>query len=324
MTRKATILIKVFSKKAAEEVTIGDIIDAFGAADYSEVEAMPGYTEIYNRIRKAKLKLEQIAKKYTQVENQALQCLAALFAERGRYRQPPDVFRETEALIHEYLYPHWGDIQPEYDARCKVIGEWCDVFVSYTNRDSHATNQRYANLVKHEWGRGIDPAVTTSNFIAATIAKYLQQNNLRCFFDYDNLQCGDDIEDEIRKHSSSAVAFVQLLEPQIFVEPAPPKRNWCKEEFEEFSRSQPPRIDEAEAHNRYFFILARGEEIDHILPARQPTPYVQWIEKASRKLHLTLNNYQSDYDGLRIAVRGIAGNILDAHEKIIDAMLSSW
>lgn len=329
MTETVAKLIEVFSQKDAAGVTDNDIVKAFWAEDYSEVEAKPDFAKAFIRIRRAKLKLERIVHYYPQAENQALHCLAELNAERGRYRDLPDSFRETEALIRKGLYPYWGDIQEEFDARCEVLGKWNDVFVSYTNRDAFATNQRYADLVRHEWGRKVDPAETSWNCIASTIAKYLQQNNLRTFYDYKKLKCGDDIEDEIRKHSSSAIALVQLLEPQVFEEPEAPKKNWCKEEFDEFSQSQPPQVSAAATHNRYFFVLARGDNIEDVLPAYRPPHYMTWIDKASRKLHLTLNNYQmdfdrKDFDRLRIKVRKVADQIVDAREKIINAMLASW
>ena len=324
MTDTVTKLINVFSSKAAIAVTKKDIINAFSVLDYSEVEAKPDFAETFERIHRIKLNLDRITTNYLNVKNQALQCLNLLKVKRGRYQQPPDSFFEAEVLIRKSLYPHWGGIQDEYDRRCGVLSRWFDVFVSYTNRDAFATNQSYANLILREWGREVDPASTASNYIASTIAKYLQQNNLRCFYDYNNLKCGDDIEDEIRLHSSSAIALVQLLEPQTFSEPPRAKRNWCIEEFREFSNSSLPCIDRAEAHNRYFFVLARGDEINHILPAICPDSYLEWIDKASRKLYLTLNKFRDDSEGLRRAVRVIADEILDARDKIINAMLDYW
>lgn len=324
MTKTAFALIKVFSRKVAAEVTKNDLIDAFLVDDYLEVEAKAEFAETFARIRKMKLKLERVANNFPQVKNQALHCLDMLHNERGRDRQPPESFWEMDALIRQYLYPNWGGIKGEYDARFKIIGEWFDVFISYTNRDALATNQSYARLVCYEWGCRINPADTPTNYIASTIAKYLRQNNLRSFFDYDNLKCGDVIEDEIRTLSSSSIAFVQLLEPRVFEEPTPPKKNWCNEEFKEFSNSQPPCVERAATHNRFFFVLARGDELEDILPARRPDSYSGWINEASRRLHLALNSYQDDFDALRRDVRGIAYEILDAREKIINSMLSSW
>ena len=116
--------------------------------------------------------------------DQALQCLAELKDRRAESRYLTDEFKIIWALIEKTLYRDWSGLQAEFNLRRQVIEKWNDVFVSYTNRDAVTTNQTYQDLILHEWGAEIDLARDTNNYIARTIAKYLEQNYLRGFIDY--------------------------------------------------------------------------------------------------------------------------------------------
>lgn len=325
MSTQDTLIDLFASSKHCEKISESDITRAFGKVKLAEVQALPDYNDAHARVRKAKRKIEMIAKDHRDNKSdQALQCLAELKVCRAESRYLTEEFKITRDLIEKTLYREWFGLQAEYDLRRQVIEAWNDAFVSYTNRDAVATNQTYKDLILHEWGAEIDPARDTHNYISRTIAKYLEQNYIRGFIDYKQLQCGDDIADEILQHAADSVALVQLLEPTIFQEPPPPKRNWCLEEYNAFTQKDPPKADLAEKHNRCFFVLARGEDISEIIPPGYPPTYQAWIERASREFRLTLNEYPSQFDDLRLAVKDIARQILDAREKLVDAMLTSW
>ena len=166
-----------------------------------------------------------------------LQCLAELKSLRERSTFITEDYTVTRTLIQKALYPSWGKYQEEYTRRRKVIDEWNDVFVSYTNRDAPATNQACKKLIKFEWGKEVDPAGEENNYVARTVAKYLEQTGLRSFIDYSRLKCGDDIGEKIREHSTTSFSLIQLIEPAIFQEPKPPKKNWCLVEFTTFEQS---------------------------------------------------------------------------------------
>ena len=317
-------LIDLFAGKHCNNIGESDITRAFRKNNLADVQALPDYNGTHARVRKAKRKIEIIADGYPDNSDQALQCLAELNECRAESSYLTEEFKIIRDLIEKTLYRNWSGLQAEYDLRRQVIEAWNDVFVSYTNRDAVATNQTYQDLILHEWGAEIDPARDKHNYIARTLAKYLEQNHVRGFIDYQQLQCGDNIPNEIRQHAAESMALVQLLEPAIFQEPPPPKRNWCLEEYNAFTQNDPPKANLATLHNRYFFVLARGGEISEIIPPGYPPVYRAWIERASDDLRLTLNEYPLRFDELRVAVKDIARQILDAREKLVDAMLASW
>ncbi|MFT4927087.1 MAG: hypothetical protein ACI8WB_003193 [Phenylobacterium sp.] len=319
-------LITVFAQQQVSDVAEIDIRRAFGMREMAEVQNQPNYHGAFQRVRAAKLIIERITNGYTGYEDQALQCLAQLNEDRESSIHITDNFQVTEALIEQSCYQHWPDnIQQEYQRRCHVIGHWHNVFISYTNRDACTTNQRYKDLILFEWGEAINPASEASNYIARTLAKYLEQADIHGFIDYKKLQCGDDIEDSIRQHSGNAITLLQLLEPEIFKQPKPPIKNWCHEEFLSFSDVKAPKAALAEAHNNRFFVLARANSIEEIEPLRKvPADYGQWVDVSKKDLNIRLNDYGHPFEDLRLAVRGVAGQILNAREKLIDSMLGSW
>jgi hypothetical protein len=222
-------LIDLFASKLCDQIGESDITRAFRKANLAEVQALPDYNHAHARVRKAKRKIEIIAESFSDTSDQALQCLAELKECRAESRYLTEEFKITRDLIEKTLYRDWSGLQAEYDLRRQVIEAWNDVVISDTNRDAVTTNQTYQDLILHEWGARIDPAMDTHNYVARTLAKYLEQNYVRGFIDYSRLKCGDDIAHEIREHAAHSVALVQLLEPTIFKEPSPPKQNWCLE-----------------------------------------------------------------------------------------------
>lgn len=317
-------LVELFARLPCDQIGDRDITLAFLKPDLDEVKALPGYKEAFALVRRAKRTIEMIEDGYPEPADQALQCLAELKRCREQSRHLTPEFEVTRDLIKKTLYPRWPGLAVDYDQRREVIERWNDVFISYTNRDALATNQTYQGLILREWGAIVDPARDKHNYIARTIAKYLEQSNTRSFVDYKVLKCGDILKDEIFDHASSSIALVQLLEPAVFNEPAPPDRNWCLEEFEAFERSKPPRADAAESHNRCFFVLARGGTFAAVAPPHHPPTYDSWIQRAAGGLQLALNDYPSEFDELRLAVWDIGRQILEARTRLFDAMLASW
>lgn len=318
-------LIDLYSKHKCSDIDHDRVTRAFRENNYDAVKALPDYKEAFERVRKAKRRIEFIEEDYKESTDQALQCLAELKSVREQSTFITEDYKVTRTLIEKTLYPSWGEHQKEYVRRRQVIDEWNDLFVSYTNRDSCTTNQAYEALILREWGKKIDPAADTNNYVSRTILKYLEQSGVHSFIDYERLKCGDDIGAEICKHAATSFGLVQLIEPAIFQEPTPPKENWCLTEFKAFEKSPTPFVDRAKEHNKCFFVLARGKEFKDVDPGYPPEHlYSKWIQRANSDLRLTLNEYEDSFDDLRRDVGNIGRQIRDARRKLVDAMLGSW
>jgi hypothetical protein len=316
-------LVGLYAKNASDQVNEQDFIDVFNPDSYEEVKELPEFVEKNFRIRKVKKKLERIGDKYEDIHEQALRALRLLKDARGSQRVRPIEFWETEALIRQYLYPSWGDHQQEYNRRCKVFTHWYDAFISYTNRDALDTNSTYPKLII-----GVPRDIRLSkpnpkNCVAHVVAQIIRRNNLECFRDFEKLECGDDIEDIIREHARTSFVFIQLLEPEIFAQPTPPKRNWCYEEFKEFEKSTMANEQHLEKQKRFFGILLRGSSFDEVAPLVKE-PYTKWINTAESKLSIITDAHKMTIDKFSLEVRKIVANLLNTKNNLIDAMLSDW
>jgi hypothetical protein len=157
-------------------------------------------------------------------------------------------------------------------------------------------------------------------FVPRVIAKYLEQNNLHGFVDFKSLQCGDDIADKVIEHCQKTVAFIQLVEPTSFVEPAAPTVNWCLREYDAFDAAASP-VAPADG-NRFFFVLAGGAALPQ--PPRMSPPYASWHARIARKLHIVIYDCAKPYEDLKSKVGQIAKQIIDARAIIVESLLASW
>jgi len=317
------ILVNVFAQHRCSEVVYMTLVDAFVLSNYDEVKKLQNYDAEYDLVTRIKYKIEHIQDRFEQAHDQALQCLNQLkiLREQRRFKSPE--YEVTRELVTKSLYQTWADVdQQTFDDRIVVLDDWTDFFVSYTNRDAYATNSRYRDLVSFHFGPPDEARAKPINFVARVIAKLLEQQNIRGFVDYKTLQCGDDIPDRILNYSRRTVAFMQLVEGVTLNEPQPPAKNWCFEEYSAFMNAALP-VD-TKFGNRCFFALVGDTQLS------QPGGglgelYTAWYEHMERSLHIIIDECNTEpYDVLKSKVREIATQILDAREKLYDAILSPW
>jgi hypothetical protein len=223
------------------------------------------------------------------------------------------------------LYKRWPAAdQRTFNERLNVFDIWTDFFISYTNRDAIATNNRYKELISHHFGWPSDAnSINPINYVARVIVKYLEQQNIRGFVDFKSLQCGDDIGTTILEHCRATIAFVQLVEDVTLTEPPPSKKNWCFEEYDAFTSGVLPVIAPNGLGNRCFFTLAGAGEL--AAPPGMGELYQPWCGRIAATLHIVLDNCNtSPFDELKSNVRKIALQIVEARRRLFESMLAAW
>jgi hypothetical protein len=323
-------LVNLFARRTCAEIegsqVSGAIIaDAFGADSFDQVVTLPFYAEEYSRVRAAKLEIERIGDHYSAHNgDQPLQCLCLLKEWRGKTKHLTVDYGVRRDLIQGSLLQNWSPLdQTKYDTCRRVIEEWTDFFLSYTNRDALEVNNRYRRLINHKLGWPGTDKFSRWNYVARVIAKFLEAENLRTFVDFKNLECGDDIEQKIVEHCRSTFAFVQLIERVALSEPPEGKFNWCHIEFQQFQNAPfPPESKTADVNRRFFFLSGSAELTK---PAHLSEPYEPWYEEVSRRLHIVIDTHdRKPWDELKCEVSEVAKQIVTARSRLVDAMLARW
>jgi len=320
-------LVALFSRLSCAQIeaSTAHLLQAFDEDSFEQLAAQPGYAEEYAHVRTAKWQLERIASRYAADNgDQALQCLCLLKELRARSRFEGDEYLVTRALIDETLSKGWPEVDRRTYLERRVVFDWCDFFLSYTNRDANATNERYRRLVTAEYGWPSLAERSQYNYVARVVAKFFEQQNLRGFADFKTLQCGDDIKDKVVQHCRSAIAFVQLVESGALNEPAPPVEvNWCHAEYSEFSAAGFPVRPASVPGNRRFFVLAGGQAFGR--PAGSSPHYEAWYQDIEARLQIVIDRHNvRPWDALKSKVREVAVQIVAAREALANAMLATW
>ena len=319
-------LLQLFARLPCAAIEASDvhIVDAFKAASFDEIKALPHYNDEYGRVRAAKLELERICLHYSADNgDQPLQCLCLLKDWRVKAKYITDDYAIRRDLIRDFLYKDWSLSDREcYDQRRMVIEEWTDFFLSYTNRESVEINNRYRTLISHKLGWPGNDKISKSNYVARVIAKFFESENLRAFVDFKVLECGDDIGQKIVQHCRSTIAFVQLVQKEALSEPPLGSENWCHIEYREFVGATFPSATMV-ATNRRFFVLSGAGQLDR--PLNMSQPYEPWYDEMSRRLHVVIDLHdRKPWDQLKGEVSAIARQIVSARGELVNAMLSSW
>lgn len=326
-------LLRLFGENRVDEIedNSGQMLkDAFGSAQYENLIEDRDFNKLYTQFVEQKRYVEEIWDKYEgNDEDQIRECLCLV--RDAKEKEGAEVLEVLQGLIKESLYRNWTDDQRAiYDSKYKIIVDWKDYFISYTNRDAADTNDDFKRLIKSVYSAM--PRIgmrVEENFVAKIIVKYLEGNDLRGFFDHNNIKCGDDIEDEIREFCQKSCVFVQLIEPIIFSRPRG-KRNWCFEEYNEFNSMS--KILE-QVYGKHFdlchqFIITE-DKVSVLRPANLHQDYSSWYNHVGRTKYKRLkyggSRYRNaqiiDKQQLRREVGEIAIRIIEVRNKIIDTIL---
>jgi hypothetical protein len=208
--------------------------------------------------------------------------------------------------------------QALYDEKKQIL-EWRDFFVSYTNRDAPAINQQFRDLIKSSLGSAPKGMQLQANNLARVITRHLRRyQQLSGFFDEDNLQVGEDIQEAVDGYCTKVFAFVQLIEPLSFDKEPP--RNWCFYEYKHFSEN-PAIVSLLGDKDRHYFILT-DPQLSEIQPANLFLLFSGWVNRIDRlkQAHIALSGERNTT--LRAKIKGIATQILVLRSEIIDSWLT--
>ena len=303
-----------------------DIMKAFHERDYEALLERPHYTYAFNLVTDTYFYIRDYEEDFgNSPADQALQCLNLLKSRRGLLRKgpPPDEYHVAATLIEKTLFRNWPEVdRAEYERRRAIIEDWNDYFISYTNRNAGTTNKLYKELVEHEIGEHYEQE---DNCVARALAKYVDQENLKGFIDYMEMDPGDVVEEKILKHAGESFSFIQLVEKSIFKVPDASKRNWCWEEYKAFCAASLPGLYSTNRDRLTYFILAGGGEFNKVAPTISPADYQTWIDEISRGKQIILDRHNSfPFETLRDEIIKIATKTVATREALLDEMLMNW
>ncbi len=332
MTDVLGTLVSLFARNQVDEITngVGLLVNEFRKADntladYDAIKKLRDYDKKFGCVLDAKRQIEDIEKRNSgKFDDQAIACLIWLKRLREKSAFRTEEYNVARELVGKSLYQQWPPAdQQAFDERVAVFDRWTDFFISYTNRDSLTTNNRYKSMISHHYRWPGTAEAAKINYVARVIVKLLEQLNIHGFADYKTLRCGDDIPDEILQHCQSTFAFVQLIEDVTFAEPPPEKMNWCFEEYHAFRSGISSAIAQFGLGNRCFFTLAGAEELTAY--PNLPLLYAAWHREISNKLHIVLDKSNTKpFDKLRLEVLDVADQIVKGRAHLVESMLTTW
>jgi hypothetical protein len=280
--------------------------------------AIPGYPEAFALVSECASIVDHLAAKHPAANEQVREILRTLrrMVDDG---VPAQKVNTARVLVECRLRKAWPPAEEALYDEKKQILEWRDFFVSYTNRDAPAINQEFRDLIKSCLGSVPKGTQLNANYVARVITRHLRRyQQLSGFFDEDNLQVGENLQDAVDGFCTKAFAFVQLVEPLTFDKEPP--HNWCFHEYKRFSEN-PGIVALVGDKSCHFFILT-DRQLSKIQPAASFPPFAEWMKRINdhRHLHIALQDERNTT--LRTKIKDIATQILVLRSEIIDRWLS--
>jgi hypothetical protein len=302
-------LLKLYCDHSTQAIEAADgklLLAAFGVKQPDELIAIPGYPEAFALVSECASIVDNLAAKHPAPDDQVRESLRTL----RRMVDDGDECRLREA---------WPPAQQAlYDEKRQIL-EWRDFFVSYTNRDAPAINQQFRDLIKSCLGSTPKGAQLQANYLARVITRHLRRyQQLSGFFDEDNLQVGENLQDAVDGFCTKAFAFVQLIEPLSFDKEPP--HNWCFHEYKRFSEN-PAIVGLVGDKNRHYFVLT-DPQLSAIQPASLFPPFAGWVQRIDDLRHAHIAVKDERNTTLRAKIKEIATQILALRSEIIDRWLS--
>ena len=311
-------LIELFARHSTDEIkeNSGELLkEAIGINNYPDIQKIRGYNDFYEKLKKLRKELEFAVDNDEGIQ-QVKGCLDLLLQKKDPEREEADEkdFELSAKLIRKGIYHlEWNKEQQKYfDLGCEMFTVWKDYFLSYTNRNRHETNSDFMHIIPPVLGESFyREKKDESNLVPHLLVHYLHQHGIRGFFDKHNMTCGDVIKDEIFKYCTSAYAFVQLVEIEIFNH-REGEKNWCHNEFNTFD--QWIKDTKLDRYKRYQFLLTHKKE--EVFPVDLHKDYKDWKNKIEERLYID-NLIELDRKKIREKMRELAMAIRDTREQIL-------
>jgi hypothetical protein len=316
-----TELLRVYCHHPTQAIEATDgklLLDAFAVVKPEALVAIPGYPVAFALVSECASIVDRLAAKHPAPYEQVRESLRMLrrMLDDG---EPETKIDTARALVECRLRKTWPPAEQSLYDEKKQILEWRDFFVSYTNRDAPAINRQFRDLIKGCLGNAPKGNQANVNYLARVVTRHLRRyQQLSGFFDEDNLQVGENIQEAVEGYCTKAFAFVQLIEPLTFDKEPP--RNWCFHEYKCFSEN-PAIVALMGDKNRHYFILT-DPQLSAIKPAGMFPPYAGWVKRMDdlKQTHIALNNERNTT--LRAKIKEIATQILKLRSEVIDRWLS--
>ena len=300
--------------KLKEEVAaITKAIKERESKSYAELMRDKDFEWAITEVKKVKRQIERIAG-HRKAE-QPKESLSYLIG----YRKNMD-FDHVNVMLQltkACLVPHWSDRNKKwYDEHSEKVANWCDFFLSYTNRNVPGINLNCKKAIKplpkkirkEEWDR--------RNVVATLIAQYLVTYNLTGFFDVDKLKCGDELKEKVLEYCTKAHAFIQLVEDECFTKERD-KTNWC---FFEYDRFRNHNVNEKQKSRARLYFLPAGLTFNEENYANMvPDPYHDWFRVIMDKRYLSIHG--ADHRELKKKIFEIVSRIKASRNKEFNLML---
>jgi hypothetical protein len=312
-------LLQLYCDHSTQEIDEGGglLLRHFRVSNWNELLAINGYKEAFSLVSACAALIDGLATRYPDPDAQARESIRLI----RRMIDDGDLDTKIEVakkLVEGRLYKAWPQPQKALYDQKKVILEWRDFFVSYTNRDAPAINEQFRSLIRSCLGQTPKGNQGQSNYLARVITRHLRRyQGLSGFFDEDNLKVGEDIENKVDLYCRQAFALVQLIEP-LALEREPP-RNWCFHEYSQFSLN-PDIVGPVADKNRHFFVLA-GSKLEDLQPANLAPAYRPWLDRISQLKYISLQNERNTT--LRARIKEIASQIVALRAEIVNAWIDA-
>jgi hypothetical protein len=314
------ILTKLYCVNSIKLIERGNgeiLLKAFGVQHHDQLLKIPGYSSAFTLVSECAAIVNALSRRCPEPSDQLRESLRLL---RGMVDDgaPTNKIEVTRKLVEGMLRNGWPSAHQELYDKKKEILEWRDFFVSYTNRDAPAINGQFRALIKGCLGASPKGQQLKENYLARVIARHLRSyQQLSGFFDNDNLEVGENIENRVDGYCTKAFALVQLIEPLSFAREPP--TNWCFHEYTVFSGNAKV-IEALGDKDRHFFILT-DQQLGAIEPANPYPKYDKWAAHIANLKHLHIAVKNERNETLRGKIKKIATQIVALRSKTIDRWL---
>ncbi len=210
-------------------------------------------------------------------------------------------FDTVRDLLLAMYAANWNSDQREHFTFVAArLRGWRTYFLSYTNSNANIVNDKYQLIIS----RYVDPKSRQArrqqdNLLADAIVQELQRRriNRRSFYDKRAIEPGDPLRSTIQPAATETLAFLQLIQLDIFNKP--PADNWPFKEYQFFEGSNAGLAADRQRYrqafdDRYIAILTGKPE--DVTPDDMATPpaYRSWKErilKGARFLELPASRH---------------------------------
>jgi hypothetical protein len=293
-------LISIYAARPIADVAANPAIleTAFGQS-LDALALLPGFAADQEFVREQKSLIEASLPRLDTADRsqQIGQCLRELL-QLAIYDDAPATtvmlkFDTVRDLLLAMYAANWNKDQREHFAFVAArLRGWRTYFLSYTNSGATIVNDKYKSIIS----RYVDPQTRQArsreqdNLLADAIIHELQRRrmNRRSFYDKRAIEPGDPLRSTIQPAATETLAFLQLIQLDIFTKP--PAENWPFQEYQFFEGYNADLAADRQRYRqafdtRYIAILAGKPEEVTLDDMATPPAYRLWKTRILQAAH---------------------------------------